>query len=188
MGKTYNMLKAKNLVRGDKMIMYTLREEAYILLQTIYGGLLIAFIYDIYRVLRGIFHPKKIATKVQDFIFWVIIFIVAFYVLIMSNNADIRFYNFLGFLFGSMIYEIILSKIIIRILTFIIKVLKSFILDLFSILKYPINVVFCILTGPYSYCKGRTKPLYLKVQVVKDLSIGKIKSSKGAISTYLKKK
>ena len=167
---------------------YSTLQESYILLATMYGGIFIGFIYDIYRIFRGFFTPKKIATMIQDFMFWCIIFIVAFYVIIFSNEGAIRYYNFLGFILGSILYQFILSKIVIKSLVFLLKSIKNFLYDIYQVLKYPFNVVLCLVSGPYSYCKNKTKPLYYKIKRLKKLPGNFIRDTKKAAATYIRKK
>lgn len=170
------------------MSMYSVYHESYILLATIYGGLLIGFIYDLYKVFRGLFHPKKIATYLQDILFWTIISIVAFYVLIISNQGDLRFYNFLGFVIGVLIYHYLLSAKIIQTLLFMIRVIKELIGDLWKLLLYPLQVGFCLISVPYSYCKRKTKPLYYKSKRVMKIPVSYVKDIKKGFSRYIKKK
>ena len=144
--------------------MISLSQETYILLATIYGGILIAFIYDLYKIFRKIFHPKKIATIIQDFLFWLIISIVAFYVLIMSNKGALRFYNFLGFIIGASIYIWLISDSVTKTLLFILAKIKTFFIDLYHIIIYPFSVGLCLMEVPYSYCKDKTKPIYYKIR------------------------
>lgn len=167
---------------------YSTAQEGYILLATIYGGVIIGFMYDLYRIFRGLFKPKKIATMIQDLIFWGAIAVVAFYVLVFSNQGAIRFYNFLGFILGSIFYQVLLSKLVIKSLVFILKMIKNFIYDLYQIIKYPFNVAFCLLLGPYSYCKEKAKPVYYKTRRVSRLPANILKDTKKTLITYFKKK
>ncbi len=144
--------------------MIPLSGEAYILMTTIFGGILIGFTYNLYKIFRGFFHPKKLATNIQDFLFWILITGVAFYMLFISNRADLRFYNFLGFLVGTGVYNIYLSKIITRALLMIIDTIKAFFIDLYKILAYPLQLGLCFIELPYKYCKKKTKPIYYKVR------------------------
>jgi len=125
---------------------------------------------------------------IQDLIFWGIISIVAFYVLIFSNQGAIRFYNFLGFILGSVFYQMLLSKLVIRSLSFLIKMIKQFIYDMYQIIKYPFSVVFCLMLGPYSYCKGKAKPVYYKARRVAKLPSNIVRDTKKTLITYFKKK
>ena len=170
------------------MNIYSTLQESYILLATMYGGIIIGFIYDLYRIFRGLLRPKKIATMIQDLIFWCLISIVAFYVLVFSNQGAIRFYNFLGFILGAILYQSILSKFVIKGLTFLLRMLKNFIYDLYQILKYPFSVALCIIVGPCSYCKKKAEPIYYKARRVSRLPANIAKDTKKTLATYFKKK
>ncbi|QUH25071.1 spore cortex biosynthesis protein YabQ [Serpentinicella alkaliphila] len=170
------------------MQMYSLSQEAYILLASVYGGILIGFIYDLYKIVRLIFNPKKIATLLQDLIFWVIISLVAFYVLIISNDGIIRFYNFLGFILGAFMYYHILSALVTRTIIYIVQLTRRFILDLWQLIKYPFRVGLCLLEGPYSYCKKRTKPVYYKSKRIIGLPKRAFVNTKKNIKVYFTKK
>lgn len=138
--------------------------EAYILLATLYGGILIGFIYDLYRIFRSLFHPKKLATYIQDTLFWGIITVVSLYVLLISNQGQLRFYNFLGFILGILLYYYLLSKAVIKALVALLKILRDLLVDLWRMLIYPVQVTFCLINVPFSYCKKKTKPLYYKAK------------------------
>lgn len=170
------------------MHIYSLSQEAYILLASIYGGILIGFIYDLYKIVRRVFNPKKIATLLQDLIFWAIISLVAVYVLLISNEGVLRFYNFLGFVLGAFMYYQILSTIITKMIVYLIGLIRKFLLDLFQLVIYPFRVGLCLLEGPYSYCKKRTKPVYYKSKMVLKLPQKTFKSTKKNIKVYFTKK
>lgn len=170
------------------MPIYSLSQEAYILLASIYGGILIGFIYDLYKIIRVIFNPKKIATMLQDLFFWVVISLVAFYVLVISNDGIIRFYNFLGFVLGAFMYYNLLSSLVTRTIVYIAKLTKQFLLDLWKLIKYPFHVGLCLFEGPYSYCKKRTKPVYYKSKRVLKLPKRVYNNTKKNIKIYFTKK
>lgn len=170
------------------MDMYSINQEAYILLATIYGGIIIGFIYELYKVFRNLFRPKKLATNLQDMFFWSIITCVAFYVLIFSNNAQLRVYNFLGFLVGGLLYHYVLSKPISKVLYFLIGVIKNFFHDLWQLTLYPFRVAFSLVEVPYAYCKNKTKPVYYKSKRVFKLPGRMIYDTKKSIGRYFKKK
>ncbi len=170
------------------MNMYSVYHETYILLATIYGGILIGFIYDLYKVFRGVFKPKKLATNIQDVLFWSIITIVSFYVLIFSNKGDLRFYNFLGFIIGVLVYYYLLSDKIIKSLILIIRLLKQFTKDMGQLIIYPFHVGICLISVPYSYCKKKTKPVYYKSKRILKLPYRVASDYKRSIIHYIKKK
>lgn len=167
---------------------YSISQETYILLITILGGILIGFIYDLYRIFRGIFVPKKIATMAQDLIFWCFIFLIAFYVLIFSNEGAIRYYNFLGFIIGSSFYQFSASRLVTKFIIFLLRSMKHFILDTYKLIKYPFHVTVCLITGPYNYCKKKIKPVYYKIRKIGGLPKNLAIDTKKAVKMYFKKK
>ncbi|SCX78112.1 spore cortex biosynthesis protein YabQ [Alkaliphilus peptidifermentans] len=170
------------------MYMYSINQEAYILLATIYGGILIAFIYELYKIFRSILKPKKFATTLQDAIFWTIITAVSFYVLIFSNQGDLRFYNFLGFIIGILAYQYILSKPISKALNYILKITKEFLSDLWKLIIYPFQVGGSLIEVPYSYCKKKTKPVYYKSRRVLTMPRRIVYDIKKTVGNYLSKR
>ena len=89
----------------------TIKVQFYIFLTSLYGGLIAGLAYDIYRITRHFSKPKKIATTIEDLIFWIGISLIFFYILNKSNWAELRGYIFLGFFAGGYIYLKVLSKI-----------------------------------------------------------------------------
>lgn len=133
--------------------MYVLtKDQIMIFLTTIYGGIIIGFMYDLYRVFRYFLKPKKIATIIEDLSFWIMISIIAIGILFYSNWGQLRGYVFIGFVIGVLLYFVILSKLIIKILIKIIRV----------ILK-PIKIMIGYLVVPFKYLKVVHRKLKIKV-------------------------
>ncbi|MDR5659178.1 spore cortex biosynthesis protein YabQ [Serpentinicella sp. ANB-PHB4] len=170
------------------MHLYSVSQELYIFLACVYGGLLIGFVYDIYKIFRLVFNPKKIATMLQDLIFWIIISCIAFYILIWSNKGVIRFYNYLGFILGAFAYYHVLSKAITKTILFILQSIRTFVIDLFKLVTYPLRVVACLFQGPYSYCKKKTKPVYYKSKKIVKMPYKSIIKTKRNVKLYFTKK
>jgi spore cortex biosynthesis protein YabQ len=168
--------------------LYSVNQEAYILLATVYGGILIGFIYDLYRVVRGIFHPKKFATSLQDIFFWTIISVVAFYILIFSNQGALRFYNFMGFAAGVLAYQYLLSGTVLKVVGVILKAVQRFIIDCVRLVLYPCRVGICLIEVPYTYCKKKTKPVYYKAKRFMGLPGSMLGETKRTIRNYFRKK
>ncbi len=89
----------------------TIKMQLYIFLTSIYGGLVAGFFYDLYRVNRYYFKPKHLVTQIEDFLFWVGISLLFFYILHRSNWGEIRGYVFLGFFLGGFVYLKLLTKV-----------------------------------------------------------------------------
>lgn len=168
--------------------MYSISQETYILLANIYGGILIGFIYDLYRIFRGLFLPKKIATMIQDLIFWILIFLIAFYLLVISNEGAIRYYNFLGFIIGASLYLVSISRLAIKSIIFFLRIIKSFVLDSYKLIKYPFTVTLCLIETPFNHCKNQIKPVYYKAKRICKLPKNIIRDTRKTIGRYIKRK
>lgn len=84
--------------------MQSVSQQAVSLVLTIGIGFLTGIIYDIYRVTRGIWQPKRLGTLIGDFFFWVIITILVFSLLLLGNWGEVRVYVFLGLALGFLMY------------------------------------------------------------------------------------
>jgi spore cortex biosynthesis protein YabQ len=145
------------------MITYV-SEQAYVFLATLYGGILIGFIYDLYRILRCIFRPKKIATIIEDLIFWIVIAIASVCVLLFSNEGQLRFYTFLGFLIGALLYNRILSRFVIKGIVGILRIVKRFFLKILGVIAYPFKIIRKFLLRLWRPLKKKISPAYFRMK------------------------
>jgi spore cortex biosynthesis protein YabQ len=73
-------------------------------------GMVMAFIFDIYRVFRWLLKLPKLLVHFVDLVIWLIMAVMVFYILILGNWGEVRFYIFLGLLVGLAIYFKFCSK------------------------------------------------------------------------------
>ncbi|MDI3312073.1 MAG: spore cortex biosynthesis protein YabQ [Thermoanaerobacterium sp.] len=125
--------------------------QLYSFLVMLYGGIIIAILYDVYKLFRFILRPKRIATDIGDIIYWVLGTIVFIFFLYVSNYAEIRFYSFLGLLIGILLYNIFLSPVVMKILLFFYKHIKNTIIWTYKVVSYPFIVAYKILSIPLRY-------------------------------------
>lgn len=115
----------------------TIKVEIYIFLTAIYGGLIAGLVYDIYRVIRYFFKPKKIFTIIEDLLFWIGIATIFVYIINKSSWGQLRGYMFIGFFLGGLIYLKILSKILFPLWVNIFKGIDFIIKGICHIIKLP---------------------------------------------------
>lgn len=108
--------------------------ELYIFLKIVYGGVILGFLYDLYRLFRYYLNPKKIATAIEDIIFWIIVTFISFYILLISNYGELRGFIFLGFVIGVLLYSTLFSDLII-------KTQVKLINNIINLMKYLISLV-----------------------------------------------
>lgn len=133
----------------------SIQTQAYIFLSTLYGGIIIGFIYDLYRIFRYFFRPKKIATFIEDFVFWIIVCIISLYILFSSSWGQIRGYNFIGFLSGALLYNKLLSKYIITFLVHTVRYILKMLNIFLRIVTYPIRLIWRLLSIPRKKIKKK---------------------------------
>lgn len=119
----------------------TIKIQLYIFLTSIYGGLISGLAYDIYRITRYYFKPKKIVTILEDLLFWIGISFIFFYIINKSNWASLRGYIFIGFFLGGFIYLKLLSKLIFPLWVKLFKGIITIISRIFRTISLPFRKI-----------------------------------------------
>lgn len=98
-------------------------------------GLIIALIFDLFRILRKKFKTNNIITYIEDILFWIISGFLIISAVFKFNNGELRLYLFLGILIGIVMYMLLFTKFInlifLKILTPV-QILIDFFLSLFK--------------------------------------------------------
>ncbi len=98
-------------------------------------GLIVAFIFDIFRILRKKFKTNNIITYIEDVLFWLISGFLIISAIFKFNDGELRLYLFLGILIGIVMYMLLFAKLInvifLKILTPV-QVIIDFFLSLFK--------------------------------------------------------
>lgn len=110
--------------------------------------MLIAFIYDAFRIKRKTFKTSTIFIYMEDIAYWLIAVVVMFAVIYYSNEGEIRGYIFIGTVLGIILYSLLFSKIVTRVLLFIIKVVRESVKIIWRIVTYPVIIILRILAIP----------------------------------------
>lgn len=138
--------------------MPSLTSQFYAFLITILAGVTIGILFDFYRVTRGLVRPRKVFTNLGDLAFWAIATLVVFFLLLVGNWGEIRFYVLIGVLAGISLYLKCLSTFFIKtfnIIFMIIKKMLMFIFKVFSVvwfvIMYPFIIVRNIVVIPIGF-------------------------------------
>ena len=109
------------------MIM-TASNQAYIFLTTVYGGMLLGIVYDLYRAFRMIIKPGRWFVAILDLSFWVLAVFISFSMLFKINGGEIRFYTFIGLGMGWALYSLIIGGMLVKLLVKIYEIVTGIIL------------------------------------------------------------
>lgn len=137
--------------------------ELHIFLTSIYGGIIVGLVYDLYKSLRYLSKPSKIITYIGDFLFWIIMSYIFFYTLVKINWGEIRGYILFGFFLGIIIYMIVFSKYIYPIFVKMTALIKKSVVFTTSSILYP-----------FKYLKKRSfktvnKIKKIPIEIVRDI-------------------
>ena len=88
-------------------------EDVNIFYLTLYGGIAIGLIFDLYRALRSNFKIVRKISLVFDVIFWFLITLVIFTTINLLEKFDLRYYHFVALFLGFILYYNTISKYIL---------------------------------------------------------------------------
>lgn len=88
-------------------------------------GMIIAFIYDIFKSFRKVLNSKKIVICFQDIIYSLLISIITFLILFVYEYGQMRWFVLLSQLLGFIFYRVYISLFVIKTITSTLKFLKT---------------------------------------------------------------
>lgn len=126
----------------------TVGKEVYVFLSCVLGGMIVAFIYDVFRAGRRAIKSGNLIIYFEDFIYWIIAAFVLFGIVYYSNDGEIRGYVFIGAIQGIIIYALLLSRVVMKVFLLIIGIIYKIIVTLFNFLLIPVKIVYKIFRVP----------------------------------------
>jgi len=84
--------------------------------------MIVAFVYDIFRVRRKAIKSSNLIVYFEDFIYWIIVALILFAIIYRSNEGELRGYLMLGVAIGIILYALLLSRIVMAVFLFVIKI------------------------------------------------------------------
>lgn len=105
-------------------------KEVYVFFSSVIVGVILAVIFDFFRLMRRKGNTSNIIVYLQDILYWIIVAFVVVASAFITNDGALRGYMFVGYILGAIIYLISISKLILKflgaILDFIEKVFNKF--------------------------------------------------------------
>ncbi|KJS85678.1 MAG: hypothetical protein JM58_08045 [Peptococcaceae bacterium BICA1-8] len=131
--------------------MQSIYDQLFALIVTMCIGFLAGIIFDVYRVFRGLWRPRKLGTFFGDIIFWLVMTFLVFALLLLGNWGEMRIYVFLGIAFGAYLYVHYLSKrcqkLFRTIFLYIIRILTI----LWRVISWPFRILYKIILVPIGF-------------------------------------
>lgn len=124
------------------------RHEIFVLLGTFVGGLVLGGVFDAFRIFRINFKSAASLVWLQDIVMWAAMLTVVYVTLFITNDAQLRWYEFAGFAAGLSVYMVALSHFVIGVSTAVISFVKKMFKWIFTVLFFPFCFVIKILRKP----------------------------------------
>ena len=131
-------------------------QELGVFYSTIYGGIAVGLLFDIYRSLRNNFKVVRYLSLFFDALFWIIVTILTFITINAVENFDLRYYHMIALFIGFLLYYSTISKFIlaglnklIYLITNLFKKIACYIVsilnNLYYVIIYSIHLLFDII-------------------------------------------
>ncbi len=112
--------------------------EVRLFLDTFLLGVLLIFLYDIIRIFRCVIKHTKTWEAVEDTIYWIIAGFIVFIMLYHNNDGVIRWFAIAGVGAGMFLYNISVSKFVVKYVSLVINKMIKIIGKVLKILFKPI--------------------------------------------------
>lgn len=149
--------------------------------------MIIAFIYDIFRVRRKTIKSSNVLVYFEDFIYWIIVALVMFAVLYYSNEGEIRGYLILGTVLGIVLYVVLLSNVVMKIFLFFVRIIYKIVVTIFSIILLPLKIICKVCMAPVKIIFKHIKKVFFKVKKLSKINKGKVKKIRRILKIVRKK-
>jgi spore cortex biosynthesis protein YabQ len=104
-------------------VVQDLTSQIFAFCVTVLTGFLLGIFFDVYRVGRGIIRPRRIISHLSDLLFWLISTGFIFLLLLFGNWGEVRLYVFIGVGLGLFIHLQWFSRLTVRLLMILLKLL-----------------------------------------------------------------
>lgn len=145
--------------------------QAYLFLIFTVNGILIGFLFDIFRIIRKSFKTTDLMTYIEDIMFWILTGIIILFSICKFCDGELRGFTIIGIAIGIIIYMLIISTYIIKVSLFIINILKTVLSKIIGVIIYPFKIIFkpisIICINIRKYLLESTNKIYKNIKNVK---------------------
>lgn len=100
--------------------MHSPEQQLFTLAWMAAAGMGIGFIFDLYRITRGLMQPRWLFTALGDLLFWLLVVGLTYGILLQVNFGEVRSFVFLSIVLGLFLYYRLLSKPVLKLALLII--------------------------------------------------------------------
>jgi spore cortex biosynthesis protein YabQ len=126
---------------------FPVANQMYGFLWSVFGGLVIGFVFDLFRLLRKCRRFSEVMVYFQDLVFWLLVTLIMFAAVYFGNSGQLRWYLFLGALLGVLFYMLALSKIFMAVFIAFVRFIINILAFIYKIIYTPVIFTYNILKG-----------------------------------------
>ena len=119
------------------MISQEIPQQARLFLMAVVTGSGMLLVYDLFRIFRRVVKHETVGIAIEDMFFWIGCAFWLFRLMYRENDGSIRGFVMLGAFVGMLLYNILLSKWIVRGGTFVLRFVVKTIVKIGKILFAP---------------------------------------------------
>jgi len=123
----------------------SMSEQTVLFLTTVAAGVVMGFVYDLFRIIRKSFPHNSLMVQFEDIIYWAAVSFLMFYFMLHRNYGEIRFFSIVGAALGMIIYFFTFSVLIMKVAGAVIDVVQRVLLAVLRILLWPFKVLLRLL-------------------------------------------
>lgn len=116
--------------------------QEYMLAVSVMGGMLLGFMWDIYRLIRHFIKLGSVGTAIGDVVYWIISIYIGVQLIFDLSYGNVRFFILMGFVLGALLYFYGISKYILKIFIFMVNTILKLIKKLINLLIRPFKFIF----------------------------------------------
>ena len=116
--------------------------QTLLFLESILLGMVLALIFDVFRILRIGAELPSAVILVQDIVFFIICAVVTYFFMLKTTYGQVRGFILIGEVIGFTVYYFTIGRLVISASKVIIAVIKRILTVLFSIFLYPFVWIF----------------------------------------------
>ncbi len=93
-----------------------IEEQVYVFFWSIVIGIILALIFDFFRLMRRKGNTRNWVVYIQDIIYWFIVAIIIIASAFVTNDGELRGYMFVGYILGAIFYLMLFSKMFLNVI------------------------------------------------------------------------
>lgn len=132
-------------------------QQTIVFLACIITGIFSGIIFDALSIFAKKLHFGKSAVFLQDILIWCIILAFFFSTIYIINGVVLRWYIFIGALFGGLFYILVLRIYTVKAIVFIINLISLVICRILGILAFPLKKAACLFKPLKRYVQNLRK-------------------------------